>query len=107
LYVADVALGRSPLLAQICTSLLVPVNFSHADHDVSVEPGKNVCREWIPSELQPTSARHVNARKSLSGGELLGPVSRSRGWGKYKRKFPAHPRVTQLKTPQEQTGLWD
>jgi hypothetical protein len=32
---------------------------------------------------------------------------RSRGWGNNRRKFPAHPRVTLVKTPQEVTGLWD
>src|SRR4029078_4905902 len=115
--------GRSPVCAQIATVFEVEPNFEHSSHDVRWEPGKHFWVEWIPSALQPTSAIAARAshwrrvvllfrpRGTISGNAMLGnhvriaeeAVERK----KNMRKFPAHPRVSPVKTPQETTGLMD
>ena len=75
------------MLAQISISSLMPENLSQAAHDVRVEPGKNACRPWIASELQPTSARHAKSSASFSGFELLAGL-KEWGWGNKEEEVP-------------------
>lgn len=69
------------MLAQISISSLMPENLSHADQEVSLEPGKNACRPWIASELQPTSAKHAKRSARFSGSILLAGLKE---WGRGK-----------------------
>jgi hypothetical protein len=71
---------------------------------VRSEPGKNVCWEKIPSSLQPTRRRIARTSRILSMNSLL---TGEEDGEKSLRKFPAHPRESQVKTPQEITRWKD
>ena len=121
LYEGEVAPGRSPVEAQIATSFPVVPNLEQSSQFVSREPGKNFCGAWMSSDVQPTRA--TNVRMSRERREITAPVRRGVTWGmwfrnsesqrrtrigkKNVRKFPAHPRGSPVKTPQETTGLMD
>ena len=90
LYEGEVAPGMRPVEAQIAISFPTSPNLLQDSHDVSREPGKNFCGEWMSSAVQPTSAISVRAsrerreiyRSSPATGEVgesfVNPESQSR-----------------------------